>query len=245
MAELLQRAADDRRPSRQIRPHPQGLWFRLALHRRHTWAGLGACLLAWCGSRRPFPAWLWAVRLGCGFGAMYVALFLFRHLPEVFLPLYSTLKAQYQDFQSNPNLRRLVNDNRAAIAHLGLYLGFLLFEVGRRDWKNVKLILTVGLLNGLGWALCQNWQWAARVWPEAQFNFWRCWESSGGISIGIAYGVAFYLANNRMPEPELAAQGSGSDPEPRTAGGLFRTFARPGSLYQERPERLVQHLHRK
>ena len=21
------------------------------------WAGLGACMLAWCGSRRPFPAW--------------------------------------------------------------------------------------------------------------------------------------------------------------------------------------------
>jgi len=176
------------------------------------WAGLGACLLAWCGSRRPFPAWLWALRLGCGFGAVLFALFLFAHLPQVFLPLYSTLKAQYHDLQSNPSLRRLVNDNRAAIAHLGLYLGFLLFEVGRRDWKNVKLILTVGLLNGLGWALCQNWQWATRVWPDAHFNFWRCWESSGGISIGIAYGVAFYLANNRMPEPELAAQGAGSDP---------------------------------
>jgi hypothetical protein len=185
------------------------------------WAGLGACLLAWCGSRRPFPAWLWAVRLGCGFGAMYLALFLFRHLPEVFLPLYSTLEAQYHDFQSNPNLRRLVNDNRAAIAHLGLYLGFLLFEVGRRDWKNVKLILTVGVLNGLGWAMCQNWQWAARVWPDGHFNFWRCWESSGGISIGIAYGVAYYLANNRMSEPELAAQGTGSNPNLERLGAYL------------------------
>ena len=110
-------------------------------------------------------------------------------------------------FFANPSLRRLINDNRAAIAHLGLYLGFLLFEVGRRDWKNVKLILTVGVLNGLGWAMCQNWQWAARVWPDGHFNFWRCWESSGGISIGIAYGVAYYLANNRMSEPEIAAQG--------------------------------------
>jgi MFS family permease len=76
----------------------------------------------------------------------------------------------------------------------------------------VKLILTVGLLNGLGWAVCQNWQWAARVWPDGHFNFWRCWESSGGISIGIAYGVAYYLANNRMKEPELAEQGTGTDP---------------------------------
>ena len=73
------------------------------------------------------------------------------------MPLYKTLKAQYLDFQSNPNLRRLSNDNRAAIRHMGFYLGFLLFEVGRRDWKNVKLILTVGVVNGLGWAACQNW----------------------------------------------------------------------------------------
>jgi hypothetical protein len=185
------------------------------------WAGLGACLLAWCGSRRPFPVWLWAVRLGCGFGAMYLALFLFQHLPEVFLPLYTTLKTQYQDVQSNPNLRRLINDNRAAIAHLGLYLGFLLFEAGRRDWKNVRLILTVGLLNGLGWAMCQNWQWAARVWPDGHFNFWRCWESTGGISIGIAYGVAYYLANNRMSEPEIATQGSGSDPNLERLGAYL------------------------
>jgi hypothetical protein len=184
------------------------------------WAGLGACLLAWCGSRRPFPAWLWAVRLGCGFGAVCLALLLFYGLPEVFLPLYGTLKTQYADFHSNPSLQRLFNDNRAAVAHLGLYLGFLLFEVGRRDWKNVKLILTVGVLNGLGWALCQNWTWASRVWPDGHFNFWRCWESSGGISIGIAYGVAYYLANNRMSEQEIAAQGT-SDPNLERLGAYL------------------------
>ena len=171
------------------------------------WAGLGACMLAWCGSRRPFPAWLWAVRLGCGLGAMFFASFLFYHLPQVFLPLYGTLKAQYADLHANPSLRRLFGDNRSAIQHLGLYLGFLLFEVGRRDWKNVKLIVSVGVLNGLGWALCQSWKWADRVWPDGHFNFWRCWESSGGISIGIAYGVAYYLANRPMAEPEMAVQG--------------------------------------
>ncbi len=171
------------------------------------WAGIGACLLAWCGSRRPTRAWQWAARLACGFGMSYLALYLFNHFPEIFLPLYKTMKAQYLDVQSNPNLRRLTGDNRAALRHLGFYLGFLLFEVGRKDWKNVKLILTVGLVNGLGWATCQNWQWAARVWPDGRFNFWRCWESSGGISIGIAYGLAYYLVNRRMSEEEKALQG--------------------------------------
>ena len=64
------------------------------------------------------------------------------------------------------------------------------------------LILTVGILNGAGWALLQNWSWAHVLWPDAKFNFWRCWESSGGISIGIAYGVAYFLVNRRMSGKE-------------------------------------------
>jgi hypothetical protein len=80
----------------------------------------------------------------------------------------------------------------------------LAYEIGRRDWKNVLLILTVGTLNGVGWSLLQNWKWAPDVWPGASFNWWRCWESSGGISIGLAYGLAYFLVNRRMSEPELA-----------------------------------------
>ncbi len=174
------------------------------------WAGLGACLLAWCGSQRPTRAWHWGIRVVCGLGMAVLARILFDSFPEVFLPLYKTLKAQYADLQTNPNLRRLINDNRAAITHLGLYVGFLGYEIGRRDWKNVTLILTVGLLNGTGWALCQNWRWAAGVWPNVNFNWWRCWESSGGISIGVAYGVAYYLVNRKGSAEEKTLQASRS-----------------------------------
>jgi hypothetical protein len=62
----------------------------------------------------------------------------------------------------------------------------------------VILITTVGLVNGLGWAACQNWRWASGLWPNANFNWWRCWESCGGISIGAAYGLAYYLVNRRV-----------------------------------------------
>jgi hypothetical protein len=164
------------------------------------WAGIGACMLAWCGSQRVARARDWALRIACGVGMALLARILFDQLPEVFLPLYKSMESQYHDLQTNPSLRRLINDNRAAITHLGLYLGFLLYEVGRRDLKNVLLILTVGLLNGAGWALCQNWHWAARTWPRGNFNWWRCWESSGGISIGIAYGIAYFLVNRRGSE---------------------------------------------
>ena len=166
------------------------------------WAGIGACMLAWCGSRRPMRAADWALRIGCGVGMAVLATKLFECFPEVFLPLYKTMKAQYHDLGANPNLKRLIGDNRLAIMHLGFYLGFLAYEIGRRDWKNVTLILTVGLVNGVGWSLCQNWKWAPGIWPNVRFNWWRCWESSGGISIGIAYGIAYYLVNGVMSPAE-------------------------------------------
>ena len=161
------------------------------------WAGLGACLLAWCGSHRRTGLAAWALRLACGLGVAWLARTVYNHLPEVFLPLYGSMKAQYADVQANPNLGKLIRDNREALTHLGLYLGFLAFELGRRDWRNATLILTVGLVNGLGWAACQNWKWATGQWPGANFNWWRCWESSGGISIGLAYGLAYFLVNRR------------------------------------------------
>ena len=177
------------------------------------WAGLGACLLAWCGSQRPTRAWQWGLRIACGFGMSYLLVFLLARFPGFFLPLYDSLEAKYNDLDSHRNLWKLVRDTRECLAHLGLYLGFLAFEVGRRAWKNVTLITTVGLVNGVGWALCQNWMWADKIWPDEGFNWWRCWESSGGISIGIAYGIAYYLVNRRMREREAAR------PETRLAHG--------------------------
>jgi len=183
------------------------------------WAGLGACALAWCASGRRTAAWQWLVRLGCGIGmAYFLSVFLYNRYPELFLPLYDSLKDKYQDLETNRSLWKLVRDNREAMIQMGLYLGFLMFEVARRDWKNVTLILTVGLLNGVGWALLQNWMWASRLWPAAQFNFWRSWETSAGISIGIAYGAAYYLVNRRMTRDRTAAQKPATSQDPPSLG---------------------------
>jgi hypothetical protein len=168
------------------------------------WAGLGACALAWCGSQRETRIWHWILRIVCGVGVAALMRWLILTYPQHFLPLYDSLESRYHDAKVNPNLRKLVNDCTAAFEHLGYFLGFLLYEFLRRDWKNAVLILTVGLLNGTGWALCQNWNWAPEIWPTASFNFWRCWESSGGISIGIAYGIAYFLVNRRMSDREQA-----------------------------------------
>ena len=172
------------------------------------WAGLGACLLAWCGSLREMRVWDWFLRIAFGVCGAWFGQYLFDTYPQYFLPLYSALESQYQDLDQNPTLKRLINDNRNAIVHLSYYLSFLLFEVYRRDVKNIVLILTVGVLNGLGWALLQTWHWAPAIWPNAQFNWWRCWESSGGLSIGFAFGIAYFLVNRRMSDRELTVVAS-------------------------------------
>jgi hypothetical protein len=177
------------------------LWLFLA---GVPWAGLGACLLAWTGSLRETRVWHWVLRIACGVGMATLAHSYYLDHQQDILPLYSSLESRYLDPDANPELQRLINDCGSALTHLGYYLGFLLFEIVRREWKNVVLILTVGLVNGSGWALCQNWKWAPEVWKDANFHWWRCWESSGGISIGISYGLAYFLVNRRMSDQERA-----------------------------------------
>ena len=191
------------------------LWYFIA---GSAWAGLPACFLAWCASQRPLRAWEWTLRIACGFGGAYLAWRLFTAFPQCFLPLYDSIKDKYLDFHANPGLMKLYRDCGSATRHVGLCLGFLLFELARRDWKNVKLILVVGLINGAGWAALQNWKWAVNLWPGANFNFGRCWEASGGVSIGLGIGIAYYLVNRRMSPDEQAAENarlSGVGPAPQ------------------------------
>jgi hypothetical protein len=181
------------------------LWLFLA---GAKWAGIGACFLAWCGSLRETRVWHWFLRIACGLAGAYFARFLIVHYPQHFVPLYDSIQAQYEDLKTNPNLRRMMNDCTEAVHHLGFVLGFLAFEIFRRDWKNVGLILTVAIVNGTGWALFQNWKWAPHVFPGVNFNFWRCWESSGGLSMGLAFGLAYFFVNRRMSEKERAVVAS-------------------------------------
>ena len=100
------------------------LWFFIA---GTAWAGLPACLLAWCGTGRPMRAWEWTLRLACGFGGGYVAWRIFASHPRLFLPLYDTLQAKYLDFQANPNLAKLYRDNGSSLRHLCFWIWFLFF----------------------------------------------------------------------------------------------------------------------
>jgi hypothetical protein len=189
----------------EISPAYGFLWLFVA---GAKWAGIGACFLAWCGSLRETRIWHWVLRIACGLIGAYLARFLIVHYPQYFLPIYDLIPDKYQHLDLHPNLARMVGDCTTAVYHLGLIVGFAAFEVFRRDWKNVGLILAVGSVNGIGWALFQNWKWAPHVFPGVQFNFWRCWESSGGLSMGLAFGLAYFVVNRPMADKERAVVAS-------------------------------------
>ncbi len=69
------------------------LWLFLA---GVPWAGMGACMIAWCASGRRTAPWLWPVRLAFGIGMCYLlGVVLYDRYPAVFLPLYDSLKDKH------------------------------------------------------------------------------------------------------------------------------------------------------
>src|SRR5271157_2735647 len=82
------------------------------------WAGLGACLLAWCGSHRRTRPDEWVLRVAYAGCVAFAARVIFNSFPDIFLPLYGSMQAQYADLHANPNLGRLIRDNREGITHL-------------------------------------------------------------------------------------------------------------------------------
>lgn len=120
-------------PAGKFVPIPRSYGFLWLFIAGVPWAGLGACAIAWCGSARETRFWHWALRIGCGVGAAELARHLFKSYPQYFLPLYASLEHEYHQPKANPNLQRLIGDCGAALVHMGYYLGFLVFEILRRD----------------------------------------------------------------------------------------------------------------
>ncbi len=94
VAELLRgQAANQLRGRASTCPIARAYGFLWLFIAGMPWAGIGACLLAWCGSQRETRAWHWAISLACGIGGAMLARYLFREYPQFFLPLYDSLEA--------------------------------------------------------------------------------------------------------------------------------------------------------
>jgi hypothetical protein len=199
-----------------------GYWwfFLVAVH----WGGLGAIGLAWAGSKTPLTVKDWGIRLLFGGIGFLIAWVFFTYSPQLFLPPAEGIStADYFNENLYPTLHRVVISNREAVLFLGVYLGFLAFEVMRKDWLNVKLIVIVGVLSGLFWVIFQFWQFMDDWFPHLQVNWWRCWESSAGFGLGAAYGVGFFVCNKSLPKdhPDQRIQPYSKHRNAERIGGFY------------------------
>jgi hypothetical protein len=163
-----------------------------------SWGGLGSVFLAWTGSKIPLTRVQWILRFSFVGGGVAIGYALFALFPEIFLPLYNEIP--YNDATACPTCIRAIGDNRLAVVFLFAYLGGLLYEIIRKDKMNIKLILIIGSISGFGWMLGHfiSNHWIPSLFPTFNFNWWRLWETTGGGVIGLAYGIAFYVCNQKL-----------------------------------------------
>lgn len=178
-------------------------WFVAAV----PWAGMGAVLLAWTHSKHKMKPRDWIKRLACGGAGIGIAALLFHSFTALFVPYYGV--APFGDPVACPECGDAFHHNRISMLFMGAYLGFLAYEVYRKDWRSVKLILIVGIVTGVLWCFNQFWQFMDDWFPGVSINWWRCWESSAGFSIGLAFAIAFSITNKPdLEHDSLHARGS-------------------------------------
>lgn len=149
------------------------------------WAGFGALIMSWSGSKERYDIKKWCVRFLFGGVGALIAFLLWLGLPGLFLPNYST--GLYDNLDTCYGCYEAVGDTRGAIVFFGSFLGFLLFEIIQKDWMNVKLILIVSLISAGTWVFFQA--------INVQSLGWRYFEGFAGLGFGLAYGIGYFVSN--------------------------------------------------
>lgn len=182
------------------------MFFLCGLH----WGGNTGCFMAWCAPGRPMRARDWALRIGCGVAGAVGALMFVRAFPQLFLPFYA--EGLYA-VEANKTCIRALDSIQTIAPHVGSVLGFLAYEVARRDRRAVAVILTLGLGFAVPFSLGAYWH--TEPYPPFRIDWWKNWEMSIGLGGGLAFGLAFWLFN-RPGAAALPAPG-------RIANALFRS----------------------
>jgi hypothetical protein len=189
------------------------------------WAGTGAALVAWCGSKTPATAKTWVGRIGSvGLGVLGAWLLLVL-LPGAFLPEYRAL--DNYNAALYPKLPDLYGEILQAMLFTGAVVGALAHEIVQRDVLNVKVVVIPALVTGVLWmGLIVLWELIVPPWGRAidlHVNWWRCWESTGGGAIGLGFGLAFLACNQKLPtdSPLQRTQPSTARPNAELLVGVY------------------------
>ena len=172
------------------------------------WGGVTGAFMAWCAPKAPL-SWLgWGLRVACGVGAAVLAGYIVRWFPQFFLPFYREGYYQVEEYKTSLRAMRSLPN---VAQHVGLFAGFLAFEIARRDWRAVRLMLVMSL--GFAIPFAVGGYWHTMRGSALHIDWWKNWEMTIGLGGGLAFGLAFYLFNR----PERAKA-------PRAVTRLERIF---------------------
>ena len=173
--------------ARQISPSIG--YFMLFLCGLH-WGGIAGAFLAWCAPVRPLRWWEWCLRIALGIGGGALALWWLRAYPQVHLPFYSEGIYDHPEYK---DVQRTRTQIEPVGSHLGAFLGFLLFEIIRRDWRAVGVMVLMALGFAIPFSVGAVWH----TFNDSGWNlgWWKHWEMSIGLGGGAAFALVFWLFN--------------------------------------------------
>jgi hypothetical protein len=178
----------NREVTREIAPWTgYAMLFLCGIH----WGGVTGAFLSWVAPSKPIGIALWILRIASGVVGAILASRAVQWFPEYFLPFYS--EGYYQQEEYDISIRAMRSAPNV-MQHVGLFLGFLLFEVARRDWRAVKLMTVMSLGFAIPFAIGGYWHTVHKI-SDLGLDWWKNWEMTIGAGGGLAFGLAFYLFN--------------------------------------------------
>lgn len=154
------------------------------------WGGITGAFMAWCAPRVGTSLNNWVVRLALGIAGALLAEYVVYRFPQWFLPFYG--EGIYGNLENHTCIRAL-NSIRTIAPHVGLFFGFVAFEIGRRDWRAVGMMFVMALGFGVFFAL--GGYWHTFHGTGLRIDWWKNWEMSIGLGGGLTFGLVFLLFN--------------------------------------------------
>ncbi|MGQ4872662.1 MAG: hypothetical protein ACP6IY_01170 [Promethearchaeia archaeon] len=163
-----------------------------------AWGGLAGIFIGWCGSKEPLKLKGWCFRILFGIIGTLIGFIITYLRPDLINPLYNDV-----NYSTCSDCERNLSTSLSSMALLGLYLGFLVYEFIRKDWRNVALALTMGIGFGLAFSIFSFWHLFSGF-SDLPLDWWKNWEMSIGFFGGATIAICFYLYNRPFEDDKIS-----------------------------------------
>ncbi len=161
------------------------------------WGGITALFMGWTRSKKPLHFKDWIIRIAFGIVGAIIAFSITIFKPEWIYPLYGQV-----DYTACTDCARTFSTLQDSMIWIGLFVGLFVYEIFRKDWRNIKLALTMGLGFGLAFSIFAFWHFGPSF-STLSIDWWKNWEISIGFFGGLTFAFCFYFFNRPLQNSEL------------------------------------------